>query len=259
VITTSPTATGVGTLTRVCENDHEHTETFTLPALSTENGYTYTVVTAPTCITDGTGRYTYTVGTETFTFDVTLPAFGHDFGEWEVTTAPTTTTVGTLTRVCAHDHEHIETKELPALSEENGYNCEVVTAPTCTEEGTGKYTYEKDGETFTFDVTLPATGHHYGDWTVTVVPTYSTTGLLTRVCTHDHVHKETFTLPKLSTSNGYTYEVIKAATCTNIGTGRYLYRRDGQAIVIEVKIPAIGHSFGDWALTHAPTATETDF
>lgn len=165
------------------------------------------MVTAPTCTTEGTGKYTITVDGQTFTFDVTLSAFGHDFGEWVVTLDPTTTTEGTLTRVCAHDHEHIETKELPVLSEENGYTYTVVTAPTCITDGTGRYTYTVGTETFTFEVTLSAIGHDFGEWEVTTAPTTTTEGTLTRVCAHDPEHTETITLPALSEANGYTYTV----------------------------------------------------
>lgn len=253
----SPTVATTGLIKRVCLKDSEHTETFTLPALSEANGYTYSVVTAPTCTTEGTGKYTITVDGQTFTFDVTLSAFGHDFGEWEVTTAPTTTTEGTLTRVCAHDHDHTETYTLPALSEANGYTYTVVTAPTCTTDGLGRYTIMVDGQTFTFEVTLSAFGHNYGDWTVTVVPTYSTTGLLTRVCEHDHEHKETFTLPKLSTSNGYTYEVLHAPSCTTGGEAIYKYVKDGKLFAFDVLLPKTGHDFGKWTVTKVPTATST--
>jgi len=47
----SPTVATTGLIKRVCLKDREHTETFTLPALSEANGYTYSVVTAPKTVT----------------------------------------------------------------------------------------------------------------------------------------------------------------------------------------------------------------
>ena len=47
--------------------------------------------------------------------DIMLDAYGHDWGEWEVTKEPTATETGTKMRVCNNDPDHVETEEIPAL------------------------------------------------------------------------------------------------------------------------------------------------
>lgn len=45
----------------------------------------------------------------------TIPATGHDWGEWETTKEPTATEPGERRRVCKNDSSHVETKEIPPL------------------------------------------------------------------------------------------------------------------------------------------------
>ena len=44
-----------------------------------------------------------------------VPALGHDWGEWKVTTPATCTKEGVETRYCNRDHSHVETRTTPAL------------------------------------------------------------------------------------------------------------------------------------------------
>ncbi|MBP3743624.1 MAG: hypothetical protein J6J00_11640 [Treponema sp.] len=65
------------------------------------------VTTEPTCTEEGVKTYTCSNG-ETRT--ETIPALGHDFGEWTVTTPATCTTNGSKRRVCSRcGHEETET------------------------------------------------------------------------------------------------------------------------------------------------------
>ncbi|MBR5110408.1 MAG: S-layer homology domain-containing protein [Clostridia bacterium] len=71
---------------------------------------------------------------------------------------------------------------------------------TCTEPGLtdGQYCPEC-GTVFVNRQTIPATGHDWGDWTVTVPATAAAEGTETRVCNNDSSHVETRAIPKLST------------------------------------------------------------
>ena len=237
-VTTEPTENTTGVLTKVCFNDTNHKETFTLSKLSVENGYTYAVITATKCESTGIGRYTYTKDGQTFSFDVPLDELGHSYGEWSVTTDPTEGATGVLTKVCSNDANHEETFTLPKLSVKNGYTYAVVTAPKCESTGVGRYTYTKDGQTFAFDVTLDELGHNYGAWSVVVNPTMTSEGKLETVCDREESHIDTFVLPKLSTTNGYTYEIILTATNTTDGLGRYTYMKGTQTFTFDVVIAA---------------------
>jgi len=80
--------------------------------------------------------------------------------------------------------------------------------------------------------------HTYGEWTVSVDPTLESTGLLTRVCSGDETHTETFVLPALSESD---YDCSTTpATCVAAGSATYVFTKDGQTFEFTVEIPATG-------------------
>ena len=97
--TWTPTEDGYTcTAKRVCQKDKSHEETETVTAA-------YAVVTEPTCLTDGLGRYQASFEAdwaEDASKDVTLSALGHDWGAW------TSNGDGTHTRVCTKDSSHTE-------------------------------------------------------------------------------------------------------------------------------------------------------
>ena len=76
----------------------------------------------PTCTEPGsadcTCDYEHTNGAahpscnRTWTDEV--PALGHDWDDWQVTTPATCTKEGVETRYCKHDHSHVETRPIPA-------------------------------------------------------------------------------------------------------------------------------------------------
>ena len=97
--TWTPTEDGYNcTAKRVCQKDKTHAETESVTAA-------YAVVTKPTCLTDGLGRYQASFEAdwaEDASKDVTLSALGHDWGAW------TSNGDGTHTRNCTKDSSHTE-------------------------------------------------------------------------------------------------------------------------------------------------------
>ena len=97
--TWTPTEDGYTcTAKRVCQKDKTHAETESVTAA-------YAVVTEPTCLTDGLGRYQASFEAdwaEDASKDVTLSALGHDWGAW------TSNGDGTHTRNCTKDSSHTE-------------------------------------------------------------------------------------------------------------------------------------------------------
>ena len=97
--TWTPTEDGYTcTAKRVCQKDKTHAETESVTAA-------YAVVTEPTCLTDGLGRYQASFEAdwaEDASKDVTLSALGHDYGAW------TSNGDGTHTRNCTKDSSHTE-------------------------------------------------------------------------------------------------------------------------------------------------------
>ena len=147
---------------------------------------TYAVTKEPTCLNDGTGTYTATFSAEfgfpAQTKDVTLSATGHSWGEatysWR---SHTTYFTCTAKRVCQNDSTHEETETVTA-------DYSVVTEPTCSETGSGRYqaSFEADWAVDqSSTVTLAALGHDFGAWTS------NGDGTHTRVCANDSSHTET--------------------------------------------------------------------
>ncbi len=127
---------------------------------------------------------------------------------------------GTITKaqavyVCKNDPEHIEFVDAVAKKKE--------TKPTCTEAGSVEWIlsisakkslddkeYKNGGYLVT---TLEATGHDWGEWTVTKEATATEPGQKTRTCKNDPSHVQTEEIPATPdttvsyafTSSGYTW------------------------------------------------------
>ncbi len=138
--TWTPTETGYTcTAKRVCKKDETHVETEDVTA-------TYTVVTEPTCLTAGLGRYQASFEAdwaEDASKDVPLSALDHDWGAWK------SNGDGTHTRICARDSSHTETD-----------NCGGGTA-TCTELATCTTCGETYGELAAHDFTAEVAEEDY--------------------------------------------------------------------------------------------------
>ena len=171
------------TAKRVCENDAAHVESETVTG-------DYSVITEPTCLAAGLGRYQVSFKADwakDASKDVSIPALGHDWGKW------TSNGDGTHTHVCKRDKTHTET-----------VSCSGGTA-TCTEKATcagcgGKYG-EKDSGNHTGkkewtttkttheqkwsccgEVVVAKESHTFGKWVITKKATYREDGEKTRTC-----------------------------------------------------------------------------
>ena len=96
------------TVYRYLTNPHEHT-----PAEAVSEN-----VVQPTCTSAGSYDkvvYCSECNEEISRETITVPALGHDFGEWTVVKAPTVSEAGLRQRVCSRDSAHIETEEIEKL------------------------------------------------------------------------------------------------------------------------------------------------
>ena len=267
-VTTRPSKSTAGELTRVCGNDDSHIQTHTIPVLdATDDRFDYDLE-PETCEDPGTETFTYLnsdykdANGQLFVFTVSIPAKGHDWGHWEVDTAPTKSTPGLLKRECQRDDcDEVDEHELPAFNTTD-YAHTPISGATCENPGSEKYTYlnsdykDANGQLFAFTVEIPATGHSFGLWVVTTNPTKDSEGLLTKVCANDSTHTETFPLPKLDNLL-YTLTPISGATCENPGSEKYTYTKDNQTFDFTVEIPATGHAYGEWKVITNPTTAAT--
>jgi hypothetical protein len=201
----------------------------------------------PTCTAKGEKRIVCkdcgeVLGTET------IPALGHDFGEYEVTKEPTCTEKGEETSKCSRCDEK-KTREIVALGHDFG-EFEVTKEPTCTEKGekTGYCTRCKQTATEEID----ALGHDFGEYEVTTEPTCTEKGEETSKCSRCD-EKQTREIEALGHDFG-EWTVTKEATCTEAGEETSTCSRCGETETREIE--ALGHDFGEWEIETEATCTE---
>ena len=258
----------VCTATRTCKRDAGHKETATATVTSAQTK-------APTCTAKGETTYTAAfteawANTQTKTVDNIAP-LNHDWN------APAYTwnadnTVCTATRTCKRDAGHKETATATVTSAQTK-------APTCTAKGETTYTAAfteawANTQTKTVD-NIAALGH---DWSTAW--TGDSTGhwhkctrcdATTTKAAHDYGSDNVCdtcgydkTVPH---THNLTLVAAKAATCTTAGNSAY-YTCDGCDKWFEdatgsveitnkssVKIPATGHTAGEWIVDTPATAT----
>ena len=198
---------------------------------------------------------------KTFKAQEVTPALGHDWGEWTETKKATCTEKGEETRTCQRDKcgetetrptdlakhtpgDAVNENIVPATCETDGSHEEVVKCSVC---GT---------EISRTTVTDKAIGHKYGEWTVVTPATCTEEGLEKRVCANNAAHFQTRAIPVAE----HTEKTVpgKEATCTEPGmTDAKVCEKCGKTLVEATEIPALGHDWGDWKVTVAPTYTST--
>ena len=248
VVTTEPTETSTGVKTYTCSVCNG-TKTETIPALTHEHTYgswskfdntvhqrvcskdSSHVETAPhtwnsgvitkaaTCDATGTKTYTCTVcnGTKT----ETIPALGHNYGQWQYLNSTQ------HRHYCANNSGHYETR---AHSWDAG---EVTTPATCTTNGIKTFTCQDCGGTKT--ETIQATGHNYGAWTKVDNNQHK------RVCANDNSHVE---IANHSWNNG-----VVTTEPTETSTGVKTYTCSVCKGTKTETIPALTHehTYGSWS------------
>ena len=171
---------------------------------------------------------------------------GHSYDA--VITAPTCTSAGRTTHICACGVSYI-TDEVAALG--HSYNDgEVTTEPTCEGTGIMTYTCTACGNTVTEEIA--ATGHEYKS--VVTAPTCESTGYTTYTCTcgDSYIADEVAAL-------GHSYndgEVTTEPTCEGTGIKTFTCTACGATKTDE--IAAKGHSFDDGLCTLCG-ATDPDY
>jgi hypothetical protein len=141
---------------------------------------------APTCIEAGYETYEYCSACYYTTF-AEVPATGHSYNVAVI--APTCTEVGVMTYTCVCGDTYAD--EIAA----SGHVLMSVEAktPTCTETGYESYEYCSVCDYTTF-AELPITDHSYN--TVITVPTCTTIGYTTHICSCGDVYVDDYTDPR---------------------------------------------------------------
>ncbi len=255
-----PAGTTLATLTFTAEADTEATFTITtveegrnkpgtsetLTVTVPEHDYIVSVVPA-TCTEGGYTLYTCRNCGSNYK-DHFTEALGHDWSAWTVQTPASCEIDGVEARTCARCGE-TETRPIPAT----GHNYDItVVDPTCTESGYTLYTCTVCGYSYRDEV-VEATGHSWGEWTVTKEATCEEAGEETRTCANCG---ETETRALEATGHNWgEWTVTKEATCEVAGEETRTCANCGQT---ETRpIPATGHTYVETVV--APTCTEEGY
>lgn len=237
----------------------------------TEHSYGSWTTTEATCTQDGSRTRTCAdcgaVETQA------IPATGHTWGEWTVTTPATCTEAGVETRTCTVCSE-TETRGIAALG--HSYTA-VVTDPTCEAQGYTTHTCSRCDDSYV-DTHVPALGHAWstnncaeeatctregcgatraagehvwGDWTVTKEATCTEAGSRTHTCTSCKVEAS-----EAITALGHSYSsAVTAPTCTEKGYTTHTCSRCGDSYK-DTYVDALGHAWSEWVVDKEATGTE---
>ncbi|MDE6060137.1 MAG: hypothetical protein K2G31_01520, partial [Clostridia bacterium] len=129
-------------------------------------------------------------------------------------------------------------------------------AATCKETGLWTYTcIFNSAHTHDVEIPIDPSAHKYGDWTVTVEESCSTTGMRVRSCEYcGDVEREVIPMDVNKHVYG-EWKVVTHATCTQDGErARACVYSVSHAAEVEA-IPALGHTFGANTVHHAATCT----
>lgn len=260
--TVPATCTESGYILRACDN--KDCEASYKELTSNPNGHTWKTTaeseTEATCEADGVAVYKCQFCEATN--EVITPKFGHSWGEWSITKAPTATDEGEQTRTCIRGGCK-ETVAIPALGESATYtvkfvvNGEVIYTQTVNYLGSAaapaiadkapdsKYHYsfgwDRDFSRVTGDLTVNGVytpvSHTYGEWVVDKTADCRNEGLRHRECDCGYVQQET--VAKLAHDFSEILEE-KAATCTDNGYKVVVCKNCGDTETQTVK--KLGHS-----------------
>ncbi len=243
------------------------------------------------CSNKGSKKYTCTVCQVTKNEEIATND-NHDWGVWTMTKAPTKTDKGQKQRTCSRNSAHIDTAEIPVLTD-SFWTLKSKTDATCTAEGLEIYKSTEFGEV---EVTLPkaahtsviddavaptctdtglkegshcsvcnevileqevvdALGHDFATWEVITEPTCTDKGVKKYTCSRCDAPKNVDI-----DANGHTEKIIPAvaATCTETGLTEGKKCSVCQAVLVKQEVTqALGHDWGEGEVTKQPTCTET--
>ena len=203
------------------------------------------VYTATATVTDADGKEIGTLTADPK--EVVLPALGHKYGEPKFEWAEDNKTAK-ATFTCENDSTHVETVDAEVTSVSDGATCTTAGKVTYTATATLKDGDKEWSGKDTNTVEVSALGHDYSDVKFNWSDDYKT-ATATFTCKNDSKHVETVDATVTPETTAATCEVdgktVYTATATLKDGDKEWSGKDTK----EVKIPAIGHAYGqpEWS------------
>ena len=218
------------------------------------------VITPATCLTAGLRQVSsickvcnYNGGTK----DESIPALGHDWGSWNVTTPATCTATGVETRICKRDSSHVETRPIAELGHNWG-PWTVTKQPTCEAAGENTRVCQNDSSHKETSPISPI-GHSWDNGKITKDPDCTNPGVFTYTCKNDSSH--TKTEPIAIVSNAHKWDggkVTKQPNCTEPGVRTYTCLINSDHTKTEsIPIDPNAHDWDAGTITKQPTCEQT--
>lgn len=237
-----------------------------------------TDVIPPTCTTDG---YT-SISCENCSYVETkdfVNHIGHNYTTISIVTTPTYDSEGSANQTCLNcentinitlpvlnETAYIKVIETPNDCENNGLDKytyiednsivievvtektghdyhDVVTEPTCTEQGYTTYTCTNCQDSYVDDY-VEANGHNYSSWSIVEDPTLENTGQIQRSCTIHTDVIQTQELPILS-ETAYELTVITQASCAIEGELKYSITVNDQEFAFNIVTEMLDHPYNN--------------
>ena len=253
------TCTETGRQDKYCDACGRFVGTEIISAIGHQFESSVRVITSPTCLTAGLQQKNSickVCGYSGGTTDETLPALGHDWGPWQVTTAPTCTAAGVETRVCKRDSSHVETNPLAALGHNWG-PWQVTKQPACEVPGENTRTCKNDPAHQEHEPIAPI-GHKWDSGKVTREPDCTNPGIRTYTCQNDPTHTRTEPIPIIPDAHKWDGgKVTKQPNCTEPGVRTYTCLINSAHTKTEpIPIVPDAHDWGTPTITKQPTCEE---
>ncbi len=118
---------------------------------------TWEVDVEATCQTTGSRHGICGICYETVTEVIPADPSAHVYGDWEILTTPSETTIGRAKTICTVNTAHTLEQVLPALGD-TAYKSEITTRPTPAKDGVRTYVYKHDAGDIVFTQPVPADG-----------------------------------------------------------------------------------------------------
>lgn len=237
-IVEEPTLVVPGKASHTCI--YGETETVLISNLSDEKVWKLSESKEATCAEEGKKVYTSVYGTVT----VVLTKLNHNYSDWSITLKPSLEKEGSAERICSFGEK--DEVILPVLSDTSVWKETVLVPVSCSKDGVTLYK-SIYGEV---KVVIPVSGHVYGSWQMTTLPTLEETGSAVRKC--DCGVTDTAIVPALTDEVWKLNETIDA-TC--IKEGKEVYTSIYGEVTITLN--KIEHTFGAWSFTTTPSKDNT--